>query len=76
MKWQFDGWAVPRIKTELPGPRASALLERDHRYVSPSYTRIYPLVVERGSGAVIEDVDGNLFLDFTAGIAVTSTGHC
>jgi 4-aminobutyrate aminotransferase len=44
--------------------------------MSPSYTRIYPLVVERGSGAVIEDVDGNLFLDFTAGIAVTSTGHC
>jgi 4-aminobutyrate aminotransferase len=52
------------------------LLERDHRYVSPSYTRIYPLVVERGSGAVIQDVDGNLFLDFTAGIAVTATGHC
>ncbi len=44
--------------------------------MSPSYTRIYPLVCERGSGAVIQDVDGNLFLDFTAGIAVTSTGHC
>jgi 4-aminobutyrate aminotransferase len=76
MKWQFDGCVVPRMKTDLPGPRARAQLERDHRYVSPSYTRIYPLVVERGSGAVIEDVDGNLFLDFTAGIAVTSTGHC
>jgi 4-aminobutyrate aminotransferase len=74
--WQFDNRTVPSIKTDLPGPRAQALLERDHRYVSPSYTRIYPLVVERGSGAVIEDVDGNLFLDFTAGIAVTSTGHC
>ena len=74
--WQFDNCAVPRIKTELPGPRAEALLERDERFMSPSYTRIYPLVVERGSGAVIEDVDGNLFLDFTAGIAVTATGQC
>ena len=74
--WQFDNCTVPRIQTELPGPRAQELLERDQRYMSPSYTRIYPLVVERGSGAVIEDVDGNLFLDFTAGIAVTSTGHC
>jgi 4-aminobutyrate aminotransferase len=74
--WRFDDCTVPRIQTELPGPRAQALLERDHRYVSPSYTRLYPLVVEQGSGAVIEDVDGNLFLDFTAGIAVTSTGHC
>ena len=67
---------VPRIHTPLPGPRARQLLARDQRYVSPSYTRIYPLVVARGSGAVIEDVDGNLFLDFTAGIAVTATGHC
>src|SRR5438552_14356039 len=74
--WQFDNRTVPEIKTDLPGPRAQLLLERDHRYVSPSYTRAYPLVVARGSGAVIEDVDGNLFLDFTAGIAVTSTGHC
>src|SRR5262249_39126628 len=74
--WQFDDQVVPSIKTELPGPRAQALLERDDRFVSPSYTRIYPLVVERGSGAVIQDVDGNLFLDCTAGIAVTATGHC
>jgi 4-aminobutyrate aminotransferase len=74
--WTFDGSRVPAIKTPLPGPRAQALLERDQRYMSPSYTRIYPLVCARGSGAVIEDVDGNLFLDFTAGIAVTSTGHC
>jgi 4-aminobutyrate aminotransferase len=74
--WRFDNLPVPRIKTELPGPRAQELLERDQQYMSPSYTRIYPLVVARGSGAVIEDVDGNLFLDFTAGIAVTSTGHC
>jgi 4-aminobutyrate aminotransferase len=76
MMWKFDSCTVPRIKTELPGPRAQVLLERDNQYVSPSYTRGYPLVVESGSGAVIEDVDGNLFLDFTAGIAVTSTGHC
>jgi 4-aminobutyrate aminotransferase len=64
------------IKTALPGPRAQALLERDHHFMSPSYTRIYPLVCARGSGAVIEDVDGNLFLDFTAGIAVVAAGHC
>jgi 4-aminobutyrate aminotransferase len=74
--WAFDNCQVPALKTELPGPRARALLERDQRFVSPSYTRIYPLVVERGSGAIIEDVDGNLFLDFTAGIAVTAAGHC
>src|SRR5438552_12318188 len=74
--WQFDNRTVPEIKTDPPGPRAQELLERDHRYVSPSYTRAYPLVVAQGSGAVIEDVDGNRFLDFTAGIAVTATGHC
>src|SRR5437762_10817043 len=74
--WQFEGRPVPLIQTPLPGPKAKALLERDNKYMSPSYTRIYPLVCARGSGAVIEDVDGNLFLDFTAGIAVTSTGHC
>src|SRR5436309_13224690 len=74
--FRFDGAQVPDIHTQLPGPHAQALLERDQRYVSPSYTRIYPLVVERGSGAVIQDVDGNLYLDFTAGIAVASTGHC
>jgi 4-aminobutyrate aminotransferase len=74
--WLFDNCDVPSIKTALPGPKAQAMLERDHKVVSPSYTRGYPLAVARGSGAVIEDVDGNLFLDFTAGIAVTATGHC
>ena len=74
--WLFDNCPVPRVGTQLPGPKAQRLLERDHKYMSPSYTRVYPLVVVRGSGAVIEDVDGNLFLDFTAGIAVTSSGHC
>lgn len=74
--WLFDQRAVPDIRTPLPGPKAAAFLTRDERVVSPSYTRGYPLVVARGSGAVIEDVDGNLFLDFTAGIAVNATGHC
>src|SRR4051812_27204753 len=74
--WQFADRPVPLIQTPLPGPKARALLDRDEQYTSPSYTRAYPLVVARGSGAVIEDVDGNLFLDFTAGIAVTATGHC
>ncbi len=74
--WRFDDCTVPDIRMDLPGPRAQSLLERDQRFTSPSYTRIYPLVVESGSGAVIQDVDGNLFLDFTAGIAVTATGHC
>src|SRR6266404_154372 len=74
--WQFEGRQVPQIQTDLPGPKAKALLDRDEKYTSPSYTRIYPLVCARGSGAVIQDVDGNLFLDFTAGIAVTATGHC
>src|SRR5438270_1807635 len=74
--WLFENQVVPRIRTPLPGAKAQAFLARDAQYLSPSYTRVYPLVVERGSGAVIEDVDGNLFLDFTAGIAVTATGHC
>jgi 4-aminobutyrate aminotransferase len=74
--WLFENEIVPNIRTQLPGPRAQELLDRDTLYVSPSYTRVYPLVVERGSGAVIQDVDGNLFLDFTAGIAVNATGHC
>ncbi len=72
----LDPHDAPRLRTELPGPIARTMLERDERYMSPSYTRIYPLVCARGEGAVIEDVDGNRFLDFTAGIAVTSTGHC
>ena len=63
------------IKTPLPGPRAKAIIDRDAKVVSPSYTRDYPLVIARGDGAVVEDVDGNIFLDCTAGIAVTSTGH-
>jgi len=73
-----DGWIgpAPSIQTELPGPNAKALMERDERYSSPSYTRDVPLVARRGIGSVVEDVDGNRFLDFAAGIAVCATGHC
>jgi 4-aminobutyrate aminotransferase len=65
---------VPDIKTPLPGPRARAIIEKDATFVSPSYTRDYPLVIARGEGATVEDVDGNVFLDCAAGIAVNSTG--
>ncbi|MBD1937426.1 acetyl ornithine aminotransferase family protein [Microcoleus sp. FACHB-68] len=71
-------WTLPRtpqLLTSLPGPRARALVERDRAVTSPSYTRGYPLVVARGAGCMLEDVDGNVFLDLTAGIAVTATGH-
>jgi 4-aminobutyrate aminotransferase len=68
--------AGPNIKTALPGPNARRILEGDQRYISPSYTRSYPMVAKRGRGVIVEDVDGNEFLDFSAGIAVTSTGHC
>src|SRR5437773_9618670 len=66
---------APHIKTPLPGPKAKAIIDRDHRYTAPAYGRVYPLVVKQGRGMVIEDVDGNLFLDFMAGSAVASTGH-
>jgi 4-aminobutyrate aminotransferase len=67
---------LPKLIGPLPGPRARAIIERDARVVSPSYTRSYPLVAERGEGAIVEDVDGNRFLDFSAGIAVVAAGHC
>ncbi|MBA3949630.1 MAG: acetyl ornithine aminotransferase family protein [Acidobacteria bacterium] len=66
---------APDIKTALPGPKATAIVGRDEAAVSPSYTRDYPLVMARGEGAIVEDVDGNVFIDLAAGIAVTSTGH-
>jgi 4-aminobutyrate aminotransferase len=66
---------VPSIKVKPPGPKAKAIIERDERYTAPAYGRVYPLVVKQGQGMAIEDVDGNLFLDFNAGIAVASTGH-
>src|ERR1700739_741742 len=66
----------PKLNGPLPGPKARAAVEHDDRVISPSYTRSYPLVAKRGRGIRIEDVDGNEFLDFAAGIAVNSTGHC
>lgn len=67
---------LPALATELPGPKAKALIEKDAAFVSTSYTRGYPLVAEEARGAVVRDPDGNFFLDFAAGIAVVSTGHC
>ncbi len=80
MQTQFTARPVlaedfPQLVTELPGPKAQAIIERDQAVLSPSYTRCYPLVVKRGKGAMVEDVDGNRFLDFNAGIAVVATGH-
>src|SRR5574341_202134 len=66
---------APRIKVKPPGPKAKAIVERDRRSTSQSYGRVYSLVLEKARGCVVEDVDGNLFLDFMAGIAVASTGH-
>ena len=66
---------TPDIQTELPGPRARANLSRDAVLISPSYTRAYPFVMSHGRGCVVWDVDGNRFLDFTAGVAVCATGH-
>jgi len=76
METQVATDKYPKIVTELPGPKARAVIESDRQYISPSYTRSYPLVAKSGSGAIVEDVDGNRFLDFNAGIAVCSTGHC
>jgi 4-aminobutyrate aminotransferase len=66
----------PKIKTALPGPNARRVLEGDKKYISPSYTRSYPMVARIGRGVIVEDLDGNEFFDFSAGIAVVSTGHC
>ena len=67
----------PEIKTELPGPNARKIIEADERFVNPAYPRPdFKLVAERASGVWVEDVDGNVFLDCNAGVAVCSTGHC
>jgi 4-aminobutyrate aminotransferase len=70
------GTKLPNIKMALPGPNSKRIVAEDAKWVSPSYTRDYPLVAKRGYGAMVEDADGNVFLDFAAGIAVCSTGHC
>src|ERR1700744_2760314 len=67
---------LPHLITALPGPKAKTIISRDNAVISTSYTRGYPLVAARGEGAIVEDVDGNRFLDCCAGIAVVSTGHC
>lgn len=66
---------LPNLITPLPGPKAKEIIERDRAVLSPSYTRCYPFVMKRGEGAIVEDVDGNQFLDLNAGIAVVATGH-
>lgn len=65
----------PDIKTALPGQKAKGVLRQESKYVSPSYTRSYPLVIEKGSGVWVTDIDGNTFLDFSSGIGVVATGH-
>ena len=70
------GRPVPHLVTEVPGPRARAHVAFDETWTSPSLPRAYPIVPVRAEGLVVEDADGNLFLDFAAGIAVNSTGHC
>jgi 4-aminobutyrate aminotransferase len=70
-----EGRPVPHIVTEIPGPRARAHVAYDESWTSPSLPRAYPIVPVRAEGLTVEDIDGNLFLDFAAGIAVTSTGH-
>src|SRR5579862_8623798 len=67
---------APKLKTALPCPNAKRVLDGDDRLISPSYTRSYPMVAKSGRGVVVTDVDGNEFFDFSAGIAVVSTGHC
>jgi 4-aminobutyrate aminotransferase len=71
----LEALVEPGLVTEIPGPRTRELIEADHRVTSPSLPRAYPFAPARGAGSMIEDVDGNVFLDFNAGIAVCSTGH-
>ena len=75
MTTPLEARTVPDIVTELPGPKARAHIEFDHAWTSPSLPRAYPIVPVRGLGCAVEDIDGNVFLDFAAGIAVNSTGH-
>jgi 4-aminobutyrate aminotransferase len=72
---ELEAFTEPRLVTGIPGPRTRAAMERDREVTSPSLPRAYPFAPARGAGAVLEDVDGNVFLDFNAGIAVCSTGH-
>jgi 4-aminobutyrate aminotransferase len=76
VNWLDPNRAVPDVKTPLPGPAGKAIIDGDLAVTSGSLPRAYPLVPKRALGSVVEDADGNLFLDCNAGIAVTSTGHC
>jgi 4-aminobutyrate aminotransferase len=76
IKQELHAQYGPKLVCPLPGPKAKAAVVADDRLISPSYTRSYPLVAKRGRGVRVEDADGNVFLDFAAGIAVASTGHC
>lgn len=73
---QLNRKDLPHLVTALPGPKAAQLIARDEAVLSPSYTRGYPLAVARAEGSIVEDLDGNRFLDCNAGIAVCATGHC
>jgi 4-aminobutyrate aminotransferase len=75
-EWLDKARPVPDVRTPLPGPAGRAIIDRDLAVTSGSLPRAYPLVPRRALGSVVEDADGNLFLDCNAGIAVTSTGHC
>lgn len=65
----------PKIIVTPPGPKAQELIKKDKKYISPSYIRPIPAVIERGKGVYVWDVDGNKYLDFSSGIAVVTTGH-
>jgi len=74
-KWLDPARPVPDLRTAVPGPQGRRVLERDAAVTSPSLPRAYPMVPRRGSGAVLEDVDGNRFIDFTGGLGVLNAGH-
>ena len=65
----------PRILVPPPGPNAQRIIALDQEYASTSYIKEYPLAMAGGQGAMVEDVDGNRYIDFMAGIAVSSTGY-
>ncbi|MFB6491443.1 MAG: acetyl ornithine aminotransferase family protein [Thermoproteus sp. AZ2] len=73
--WPIDPDKVPLVRVEPPGPKALEIVKRDEAVLMQSFARWYPLVVARGYGPVVEDVDGNLYIDYNAGIAVAATGH-
>ena len=73
--WPIDPDEVPKIVVEPPGTKAMEIVKRDEEVIMQSFVRWYPLVIKRGYGPVVEDVDGNLYIDFNAGIAVTNVGH-